>query len=48
MLRYNVNIREVKNVKKDKLYIENLFKDLIDKNIFIKATVSNPVNKKMG
>ena len=35
-------------MKKDKLYIENLFKDLIDKNIFIKATVSNPVNKKNG
>jgi SAM-dependent methyltransferase len=48
MLRYNVNIREVRNVKKDKLYIENLFKDLIDKNIFIKATVSNPINKKNG
>lgn len=35
-------------MKKDKLYIENLFKDLIDKNIIIKATVSNPVNKKNG
>ena len=35
-------------MKKDKLYIENLFKDLIDKNIFIKATVSNPINKKNG
>lgn len=35
-------------MKKDKLYIEDLFKELIEKNIFIKATISNPLNKKEG
>lgn len=33
-------------MKVNKLYIENLFKDIIEKNIFIKGSISNPVNKK--
>lgn len=33
-------------MKKDRAYIENLLKDLVEKNSFIKATVSNPVDKK--
>lgn len=33
-------------MKVDKLYIENLFRDIVEKNIFIKGSVSNPVNKK--
>lgn len=35
-------------MKKDKLFIENLFKELIEKNLFIKATISNPIDKKNG
>lgn len=35
-------------MKVDKLYIESLFKELVDKNIFIKGSISNPVNKKDG
>lgn len=33
-------------MKVDKTYIETLFKEITDKNIFIKGTISNPVNKK--
>lgn len=33
-------------MKVDKLYIENLFKEIVEKNIFIKGSVSNPVDKK--
>lgn len=35
-------------MKKDKLFVENLFKELIEKNLFIKATISNPIDKKNG
>lgn len=48
MLIYNVDIGEVITMKKDKIYIENLFRELVEKNLFIKATVSNPINKKEG
>lgn len=34
-------------MKVNKEYIENLFKDIVEKNIFIKGSASNPVNKKM-
>ena len=34
-------------MKVNKEYIENLFKDIVEKNIFIKGSVSNPINKKM-
>lgn len=34
-------------MKINKEYIENLFKDIVEKNIFIKGSVSNPINKKM-
>lgn len=33
-------------MKVDKLYIENLFRDIIEKNLFIKGSVSNPIDKK--
>lgn len=33
-------------MKVDKLYIENLLKETIEKKVFIKGTVSNPVDKK--
>lgn len=35
-------------MKVNKEYIENLFKDIVEKNIFIKGSVSNPINKKNG
>ena len=38
-------IREV-NMRVNKEYIENIFKDSIEKNIFIKAIASSPVDKK--
>lgn len=33
-------------MKVNKEYIENIFKDSIEKNIFIKAIASSPVDKK--
>ncbi len=34
-------------MKVDKLYIENLFKEVVQNNLFIKGSISNPIDKKM-